>query len=214
MNWYVWILVFATMAFIAVEAVVRQVNSCLSLRNLIDRHEYVVVLLYQAHCRSYLKDEKFLRLLETFNRLSQRIDYRDAGVVFAKANTKDKEIENFAQEYAVEDFPAFLLFKKGRLCGSDHKRAIIYGFPIQTELVSFINEWIGVEVTELAQEENERRERECNATDVSISYLIAPGWGYYPPWYAGHYWDWPAYRPGFYGGFGHNWRSGGGRRHR
>ena len=216
MNYYTWLTIIAVATTIfAVEAIVRQVTSCLSLRNVIDRHEYAVVFLYNINCRADLKNETFIRLAESFDRLSQKGDYRAAGIAFLKGNIKEESINGFAHEYAIQETPAFLIFKKGQLCGSDQKRAVLYGFPIQTELITFIDEWIGVDVAQLAQEEAERREREhAEGADISINYVIAPGWGYYPPWYAGYYWDWPAYRPGFYGGFGHHWRSGGSRRHR
>jgi len=153
----------------------------------------------------------FKRIDEMFERLSAKADYTDARLAFLKVNKKNAF--TITQDFALSQLPAFFILKKGRLVGSDSKRAILYGYPTRLELTNFIDEWIGSEIDSIVQAERDRREREQerSASNVSINYGIGLGWG------PGYYWDWPYYRPGYYyggwgyrGGWGHHHHHGGG----
>lgn len=174
----------------------------------IGRYDYVVVFVYDQKKGDDLTSLK--RIDDMFERLSDKSDYADARVVFLKVHKKN--VIDIEQDYALSELPAFFILKKGRLLGNDSSRAVLYGYPTRLELSNFIDEWIGSEIDVLVQAEKDRREREQDrqSSNVSINYGIGFGWG--GPSY---YWDWPYYRPGYYGGWGyHGHRHHGHRHHR
>jgi len=206
-NWGFFVIIMSLASFCA--ATIHKVKSLSNFEHILNNSNYAIVFIYQDSKGDTKHEQQ--RIDEMFDRLSRKADYVNAHVEFIKINHKN--ISTIVDDYALTGLPAFVILKKGKIVGSEKERAVLYDYPIRGQLIDFIDQWIGDDIEAEIEAEQSRREREeeRSSRDVSISYTIDPYWGY-----SGYYWDWPYYRPGFYGGFGyhHGWHGGHGGGHR
>lgn len=202
--------------FIALFARVQSGSSERELDNKIIKNNFVVVMFYRKGKEEKSDKElrsKLERLDSTYDSLSAKTKYKDAGVAFVRMNIVKEELEEVARIYGVRELPAFIVFENGKQAvDNEGKPAILKGFATRADLTNFIETYIGEEIDAYLRDKEQERARR-REEDAYYRATYAPY--YYYPYYYGY----PYYGYGYYPyyhrpGFGFGFHFGGGHHHR
>ena len=132
-----------------------------------------------------------------FDRMSSLPRFKQGGLLFIAANTKNDDIGRLASTFGVKQLPSFVLFR------DSEPIAILSGFATQSKLVRFIDNYFAADLKNNVKDYRERRlERALYGPRCSIGFGISsPCWGCYDPWYSGYGRGWGGYG-GWGGGYG------------
>ncbi|HEV2601855.1 MAG TPA: thioredoxin family protein [Candidatus Babeliales bacterium] len=200
MKGYIYTVMVAIVGLFAlcVDARVHEVSSENKLYSKLRRQRFAIVFFYEENKElrcdgDYRRDLKAARNM--FHRLSSQWEYTEGDLYFIRANVSKLDLTMTAQQFGVDQFPAFLIFEDGRPFKhkKDNTVGKIDGFVSQNELRTFIDTTIGDQLSD--RREYKREVREQRRAEQAYYWSVAP---YY---YGGYYGD-CCYRPGGYFGFG------------
>ena len=180
---------------------------------LIVRNDLVVAMFYESSSelrKDRAERKRIQRFERMFKNLSNRSRYKETKVAFLRVNVAKKGMADVAQEYGIEEVPAFVLFDGGELIEvAAGKPTKLVGYVSRHQLQEFIEQNLKDEIDEVLKEKEERRRRRREEA-VERSYYYGYGYSpYYSPYYYGY-----GFSP-YYGGYGLGLGfSFGGRHHR
>ncbi|KKP35457.1 MAG: hypothetical protein UR26_C0004G0004 [candidate division TM6 bacterium GW2011_GWF2_32_72] len=173
----------------------RSISSAKRFSNDINKYDMSVVCFYQ-YDKATKQDESLKQqvkqMLDMFDELSKKTNYKRAGVIFLKCNIDDPEWVALANSYGVVDFtkPTFFLFR-----GGSPVKDNLVGFVSRKALEELIDDNWGSRIDDIIEAKNKEEMRKAEQAA-----LYGAAWG---PYYDG-YWGWP------YAGYGIGFGWGGG----
>ncbi len=160
------------------------------------RAPYSLVMFYEKNPKE-LQDDKSLRksirtLSETFDEVSDRSRYKQAGVEFVKVNVSREKLRNVAQSYGATKFPTCMLFNFGKPI----PEATLSGSISGKNLEAFIESHVKKNLDIIIDQKELIHERRLEGARSNAPYWY---WGWGSPIYSN--WN------GRYSGWGYGWSN-------
>jgi hypothetical protein len=172
---------------IAVELIarVRTIQSDREFDQQLSKSDLLVALLYDGGNKQERKNNQkdmanFFRMYET---VSSKKLYDDADIIFTKLNSNNSNVASIAKRYAVNAYPCFLLFIKGRPVVDKNGNIVqLRGFISEQQLQDFLNFHFSSYITVTVEtKEQNRKERVKRSQEESDPYFYPAV--YYAPEY-------------------------------
>lgn len=161
---------------VQLDARVRTKQSGREFDQQVNKSHLMVVLFYnngKEIRKGIVEKNDVNQLLRMYERVSSRKLYDDADVTFVKVNVDAQGASLLPLRYGIKQFPAFIIFNKGRLITEkDGENAVLTGFVSEEGLQHFIREHCDAMIKAVVVEkEQERQNILKDSRDVSKPYF-------------------------------------------